>query len=112
MKSFNIGLYPTLLRFNLRPINTITTIGEKVFKENTLGTSIAFTEWMYNIEFTIEVSKLSNKLLLFKVLKIALRLKLFKKLIGLNFNTAKGTKACVTFGDVNLSKLTSPFIKV
>ena len=49
MKSFNIGLYPALLRFNLKPINIITTVGEKVLKENTLGTPIAFMEWMYNI---------------------------------------------------------------
>lgn len=60
-----------------------------MFKENALSASITFAEGMYDIEFTIEIGSLNNKLLLFKILKIVLRLKLFKKLIDFNFNTAK-----------------------
>ena len=43
-----------------RPINTITTIGEKMFKENALSASITFAEGMNDIKFTIKIGKLET----------------------------------------------------
>lgn len=68
-----------------------------MFKENVLSVFIIFVEGMNDIKFIIKIGKLYNKFLFFNMLKIVLRLKLFKKFISFNFNMIKSIKVCIIF---------------